>query len=265
MRNALRQHWPEYLMEAAGLGLFMIAACVFGTLLEYPASAIRQAITDPVLRRLLMGLAMALTAISIIYSPWGKRSGAHLNPSVTLTFFRLGKVAPWDALFYVAAQFVGGLVGVLLAAIILGQALGGPPVHYVATIPGASGPGVAFLAEVVITFLLMSVLLALTNTPRLARYTGLFAGALVATYITLEAPLSGMSLNPARSFSSAVPAQLWASLWIYFTAPPLGMLLAAEVYLRRHGSQQVICAKLHHQNTTRCIFRRCGYMQGAAV
>jgi aquaporin Z len=265
MRNTLQQHWPEYLMEAAGLGIFMLAACAFGTLLESPASPVRQAITDPLLRRFLMGLAMALTAVSIIYSPWGKQSGAHLNPSVTLTFFRLGKVAPWDALCYVVAQFVGGLVGVLLAAAVLGQALGAPPVHYVATTPGIGGPGIAFLAEVVITFILMSVILRVTNTTKLAPYTGLFAGALVATYITLEAPLSGMSMNPARSFGSAVPAQLWAPLWIYFTAPPLGMLLAAEVYLRQHGMQQVICAKLHHQNTTRCIFTRCGYMQGAAV
>ena len=252
-------------MEAAGLGLFMISACVFGTLLEHPASPVRQAIADPVLRRFLIGLAMGLTAVSIIYSPWGKQSGAHLNPSVTLTFFRLGKVAPWDALFYVVAQFVGGLAGVLLAAAVLGRALAEPPVQYVVTTPGMGGPGVAFLAEMVITAILMSVILAVTNTPRLARYTGLFAGALVATYITLEAPLSGMSMNPARSFGSAVPAQLWTMLWIYFIAPPLGMLCAAEVYLRRHGVQQVICAKLHHHNTKRCIFKRCGYMQSAAV
>jgi aquaporin Z len=264
MRDALRQHWPEYLMEAAGLGLFMIAACAFGTLLEYPASPVRQAITDSVLRRLLMGLAMALTAISLVYSPWGKQSGAHLNPSVTLTFFRLGKLAPWDALFYIAAQFAGGLAGVLLAAAVLGHALADHPVHYVVTTPGMGGSGVAFLAEAVITFILMSVILRVTNTPKLARYTGLFAGALVATYITLEAPLSGMSMNPARTLGSAVPAQLWTVLWSYFIAPPLGMLLAAEVYLRRHGVQQVICAKLHHQNSKRCIFKRCGYMQGAA-
>ena len=89
--------------------------------------------------------------------------------------------------------------------------------------------------------------------------------ALVATYITLEAPMSGTRMNPARSFGSAVPAQLWTPLWIYFTAPPLGMLLVAEVSLRRYGIQQVICAKLHHQNTTRCIFSRCGYRQRAAV
>lgn len=72
-----------------------------------------------------------------------------------------------------------------------------------------------------------------------------------------------MSMNPARTFGSAVPAQLWTIRWIYFIAPPLGMLFAAEVYLRWHSVRQVICATLHHQNTTRCIFTRCGYMQGA--
>jgi glycerol uptake facilitator-like aquaporin len=119
MRAALTHHWPEYLMEAAGLGIFMLAACTFATLLEHPASPVRQAISDPILRRLLMGLAMGLTAINLIYSPWGKQSGAHLNPSVTLTFWRLGKVASWDALLYIAAQFVGGMTGVLLAAWVL--------------------------------------------------------------------------------------------------------------------------------------------------
>lgn len=259
MYNALRQHWPEYLMEAAGLGLFMISACVFGTLLEHPESFVRQAITDPVWRRLIMGLAMASTAVGIIYSPWGKQSGAHLNPAVTLTFWRLGKVTGWDAVFYAAAQFAGGVAGVLLASWVLGQALAAPSVNYVVTLPGKSGVGVAFVAEVAITFVLMSVILAATNLPRTARYTGLFAGALVATYITLEAPLSGMSMNPARTFGSALSAQTWIALWVYFTAPLIGMLLAAEAYVRRYGLQHVRCAKLHHQNAKRCIFARCGY------
>ena len=140
MLDALRHHWPEYLMEAAGLGIFMILAGVFGTILEYPGSPIRQAIADPLLRRSLMGIAMGLTAIGIIYSPWGKQSGAHINPSVTLTFFRLGKVEPWDALFYVGSQFLGAVAGVLLAAAVLGVLLAHSSVNYVATVPGSGGP-----------------------------------------------------------------------------------------------------------------------------
>ena len=93
MPEALKQHWPEYLIEATCLGLFMVSAFTFGTILEHPDSPLHQAIPNPTLRRLLMGLAMGGTAIAIIYSPWGKQSGAHINPSITLTFFRLGKIA----------------------------------------------------------------------------------------------------------------------------------------------------------------------------
>jgi aquaporin Z len=261
MWNALRQHWPEYLMEAAELGLFIVVACTFGVLLEHPLSPVHQAIPATWLRRLVMGVVMGSTAIGILYSPWGQQSGAHLNPSVTLTFFRLGKVATWDALFYVVAQFAGELAGVLLAASVLGPALAVPTVNYVVTTPGMAGAAVAFVAETCITFILMSVILWLSNTPRLARYTGVCAGVLVVTYITLEAPLSGMSMNPARTLASAVLAQLWTALWVYCTAPLLGMLLAAEVYLRRYGWHSVLCAKLYHQNATRCIFTRCGYQQ----
>ena len=116
----------------------------------------------------------------------------------------------------------------------------------------------AFAAEFGISFILMSVVLRVSNAAQLARYTQLFAGALVATYITLEAPISGMSMNPARTFGSALAAQLWTSLWIYLTAPPLGMLAAAEVYRWQKGAHAVSCAKLHHHNDKRCIFR-CGY------
>jgi aquaporin Z len=144
---------------------------------------------------------------------------------------------------------------VLVAGLLLRGALAHPEVNFVVTLPGANGEAVAFAAEVVIAFVLISVVLRVSNTARLARYTGLFAGALVVTYISVEAPLSGMSMNPARTLGSAVPANVWTALWIYFTAPPIGMLLAAEVYLRMKGRHRVFCAKLHHFNSTRCIFR----------
>ena len=200
MRAVLRRHWPEYLIEAAGLGTFMVSACAFGTLLGHPASPAVAALPDPLARRVLMGLAMGLTAVGLIASPWGQRSGAHFNPATTLTFWRLGKVAPTDAVCYAAAQTAGGLAGVLLAAAALGSLLADPEVRYV------------------------------------------------------EAPLSGMSMNPARSLASALPAGAWAVLWIYVVAPPLGMLLAAEAYVRRRGTAAVFCAKLHHDNAQPCIF-----------
>jgi aquaporin Z len=256
MTDALKRHWPEYLIEAAGLGLFMISAFGFATLLEHPASPVHQALPNPLLRRFLMGLAMGITAVSIIYSPRGKKSGAHINPSTTLTFYRLGKVTKWDAIFYIAAQFIGGMIGSALASLALATWVAHPAAHYVITAPGNAGIGVAFIAEAVIAFILMTVILHVSNNPRLHKLTGLWAGALVATYITLEAPISGMSMNPARTFASAVPAHHWVAVWIYFTAPLIGMLAAAEIYVRTRGASSVGCAKLHHENPKRCIF--CG-------
>jgi aquaporin Z len=261
MARALECHWPEYLIEASGLGVFMITACSFAVALEHPISPIRDLL--PALpRRALMGLAMGATAISIIYSPWGKRSGAHINPAVTWTFFRLGKVPGWDALFYVLAQFIGGVAGVAIAFLALGALVSHPSVNYVATLPGPRGVALAFAAEMTMSFVLMWVVLLATNQPKLARFTGIFAGVLVFAFITLEAPISGMSMNPARTFASAFNGGLWSDLWVYFAAPPTGMGLAAEVYRRRTVSPPVRCAKLHHDNRERCIFR-CGYASPA--
>lgn len=244
----------EYLIEAALLGIFMISACAFTVLLEYPSSPVRQGVANGDLRRLLTGLAMGATAILLIYSPWGKRSGAHFNPATTLTFLRLGKVPRRDAVGYVVAQFLGGAVGVFVAWELLGARLADRATNFAVTVPGPDGVAVAFLAELAISFLLMAVILRVSNHRRFARYTGLCAGALVALYITFEGPLSGMSMNPARTLSSALFARNWTALWLYFAAPPLGMLAAAELYLRTRGREAIFCAKLHHPNDQRCIF-----------
>jgi len=254
---ALRRHWPEYLIEAWALGTFMVSAGVVSTLLEFPGSPLHAALPNADLRRVLIGFAMGLTAIALIYSPWGQRSGAHMNPAVTLTFWRLGKVARWDALFYMLAQFAGGALGVLLVAAVLGGRFTTPPVSYAATLPGPHGILAAFIAEFGISALLMWVVLRVSNDPRTARWTGVCAGILVALYISLEAPLSGMSMNPARSFASAYPMGIWQDFWIYLTAPVLGMQFGALVHGLRFGRGAVGCAKLLHPADQRCI--HCGH------
>jgi aquaporin Z len=253
--TALRQHWPEYLMEALGLGLFMISACAFATLLEHPASPVRHALPASGVRRALMGLAMGLTAIGLVYSPWGRRSGAHMNPALTLAFTRLGHVRRWDAVFYALAQFVGGVAGVALMARVLGAWLADPAVNFVVTRPGPGGPVPALAAELAMSFALMSLVIVSTTRKRLMPWTGVLAGTMVALWITLEAPVSGMSMNPARTFASAAVSGQWRGWWVYFVAPPLGMLAAAEVS-RFLGSARAGCAKLHHPDWVRCIF--CG-------
>jgi len=258
MLRSLRAHWPEYLIEAGCLATFMVSANLFAAAIFHPASPIAHRLGGALEARFVMGLAMGGTAIALIFSPWGKRSGAHMNPATTLTFYRLGRVGGWDAAFYVAAQFAGGVAGTLASALILGATIAHPSVNYAVTVPGPAGAWPAFTAEVAITFLLMLTVLAVSNTKRLARRTGLFAGALVALYITFESPISGMSMNPARTLGSALPAMTYTALWVYFVAPLAGMLLAAETYLRTGRARVAHCAKLHHENDQPCIFR-CRY------
>ena len=266
MIAALRAHWREALIEGLLLGLFMVSAGLFATLLYAPDSPAAPALAGlpPRARDLAMGLAMGTTAVALIYSRLGQRSGAHMNWATTLTFLRLGKMAPWDAFWYAVSQPVGGALGVLAVAGLCGRAFTAPPVASVTTVPGPAGTGAAFLAEAAMSFGLMTVVLQLSNRERWRRVTGLAAGVLVLLYIAFEAPISGMSINPARSLASAIPSGIWKGFWIYLTAPILGMLLAAELYVRTRGMRAVLCAKLHHTDRHDCIFR-CGWCRHPAA
>ena len=257
-----KEHLPEYLMEAAELGIFMISAGVFTILFEYPNSVVHQAISDADLRRFLIGIAMGTTAIALIYSPWGKQSGAHMNPAITLTFYRSGKVKRQDAFFYIVFQCLGGLAGIYFVAWLFGKAFTQTPVSYIVTVPGWLGWLGAMGGEFVVAFMMMTTVLVTSNSRTLNRYTGLFAGCLVMLYVTFEAPLSGFSMNPARSFASAFPAQNWTAFWLYVLVPLVGMFSAATLYQSLFGQRAIKCAKLHHHNHKRCIFR-CNYNSDA--
>jgi aquaporin Z len=241
-------------MEAALLGLFMVSACCFGVLLGNPESPVTAALPSALVRRSLMGVAMGLTATALFFSPWGRRSGAHMNPAVTLCFLRLCRITPAQAAGYAAAQFVGGAAGVAIAASLLGVLMRDPAVNYVVTMPGRPGTVVAWAAEFTIALVMMTTVLSVNRVPRLAPYTGLFAATLVALYITFEAPLSGMSLNPARTFASAISARSWTSIWVYFSAPPLGMLAAVEIQRLLIRRPHRLCGKWSHPSHDPSVF-----------
>ena len=254
--TSLRLHWPEYVMELSEMGLYLLLTCVFATLLQHPASPIRHLLPNNLVRRACFGISVGLTIAAIVLTPWGKQSGGHLNPAVTFTFYRLGKVEFWDAIFYGVAQFVGATAGVAIASSLLLGAPGNPTIRYAATVPGVYGAGVAFIAEVAISSALMLTVLFASNHKVVSRYTPYFVGAVYAIFITLETPLSGMSMNPARTFGSGFRGRYWHALWVYFLAPALGMLLAAQLFLLIRGGIGPSCAKLHHTNDKRCIFCR---------
>ncbi len=257
-RNAMRR-LPDYLADGLGLAVFMISACVFAILLEHPGSPVRQALTDASLRRAFMGLAMGATLVANVLAPWGRRSGAHWNPGVTLAFWRLGHVRTADAAGYVLAQFAVGVAGVALVAAFAPHALADPHVRYVVTQPGRAGSVAAFAAEFLMAFGMMSAVLRLTASGRRAALTPWVAGALLALFIAVEAPVSGTSLNPARTFGSAFLAGDWTAYPVYLIAPPLAMLAAVEAWrleCRLIGARMRGCAKLLHRDDEPCHF--CG-------
>jgi aquaporin Z len=253
--DAITLHWPEYLFEGIELGLFMLAACSFGTVLFYSGSSVVAVVPSSGVRLVFMGLAMGATAIAIILSPMWRRSGAHFNPIVSFTFFCLGRMHRLDALCYVLAQFMGGALGVLASRLLLGVRLASPSVRYVVTTPGHYGVAAAFLAEFFMGLLTMTVVLQSGNRPGLSRFTWLLVGLLVMLYVIAFSPVSGFSLNPARTISSAIFAGVWTAMWLYLSAPLLGMLLAAALYVLTSGSEAVLCAKIYHDLHSPCPFR----------
>lgn len=242
---AWRRHWPHYAAEAAGLAFFVSCGALLAVVLQHPASPIRQALWDnDLLRRGLQGIGMGLVIVAIVYSPWGRRSGAHINPAVTLAFWQLGKMRPVDAIWYVLAQAIGGLAAAMLMRLLLAPWYGHPTVNYSLTLPVALpyGQRLAFGAEFIITFILMLVLLLALHSRRLKGLAGWLVGILIALYVWLETPYSGMSLNPARTVATAVAAGNYTGLWVYLLAPVLATWLATVLFLRLHHGQELSCA-----------------------
>lgn len=228
--TAFAAHWPDYLKEAGGLLVFMLAAGAAATVFEHPASPVHTAIPSDIVRRAGIGAIMAAVITGLAYSPWGKRTGTHLNPAVTLALYRLGRIDRWDALFYIIAQFAGAIAATPLLLAAIGPAFTHESVNYATTQPGPMGIGVAFAAEFAISFVMMAILLELLGNPRRRKLAGAAIAALVFVYVIVETPLSGMSFNPARSFGAALTSGQWPGIFLYFAAPVTAMLLAAELY-----------------------------------
>jgi aquaporin Z len=252
--DAVSTHWREYLMEATEIGVLMLSTCICGTLIYADESPIKSLGLAQELKSVLMGTAIATTTFLIIRSPFGRRSGAHFNPAVTLTFFWLKRVHRWDAVCYIAVQFVGAFAGVLVAKQILGAPLSGPSVRYLVTLPGNYGNPIAFIGEFLLSGILMSTVLYASNHRTFARFTPTFVALLTISYFVLSPSISGFSVNPARTFASAVFAGVWQGIWIYFAAPCLGMLTAAAIYVRQIGLDHVFCAKVFHDMRSTCPF-----------
>jgi len=228
---SFRKNWPHYMREALGLAIFMISACAFAVLLEDKHSRVHLAIPNAWVRLVIMGIAMGATALFIFYSPLTAPSGSHINPAVTLTFMRLGKMCHWDALYYILFQFAGGALAVYVMALLIGGPLTDNPVHYITTVPGRQGLSVALAAEFLAGFIAMSAVLFSSESTGWSKYTRVISAVLIGVFVIIVGPLSGFGMNPARTFASAMPSDDWTDFWAYMIIPILSMLSAAEFFL----------------------------------
>lgn len=252
----MRRNLSAYLAEFSGTAIMLFIGISAVAFMWAPTSPV-PVVPNAALRRLLTGVLFAGGATAVVYSPLGQISGAHINPAVTLAFWRLGKVPSRDAVAYIAVQFLGALLGAWAAGVAWGPLTTG--VQYAVTVPGEGySQAGALAAETLITFLLVFTIFVCVNKPRLAPRTGLIAGTLVAVLVMIEAPVTGTSLNPARTLGPAILASNYTALWLYFAGPVLGALLAVGAFHGQWGGQTV-CAKLYHTEKYPCPFETCNY------
>ncbi len=232
MIQELRKDYKLYFMEAFGLFLFMVSACFFGSMLEHLDSPWHLAIPNPFIRLLIMAVAMGTTALFIFLSPWVAPSGAFINPSVTMMYWRLGQLPFADMMWYCVFQLLGGLVAVYLMAFLMGATLTDPPVNYVVTVPGKNVSVLqAAATETAIGFIMITTVLFSSSKDKFKRFTPYFAAILVSVDVIVAAPISGFGMNPARTIASAIPAHIYTAFWLYMLCPFIGMLGAAQFFL----------------------------------
>lgn len=174
-------------------------------------------------RRALTGALFGATGMTIALSPIGRKSGAHINPVVSLAFWCEGALPTRTLLVFVPSQLVGAIVGSLP---LLAWGAKGRSISFGATMPGSAGIGAAFVGETITTFALVVLLLSFVGQRRLRRFTPGIFPPLYSVMVWIEAPWSGTSTNPARSLGPDVISLATNSYWLYWAAPVLGTLLA---------------------------------------
>jgi aquaporin Z len=248
-------HLPEYAAEFFGtacLVFFGLSAVVFNFSDGTPMA---RWVPNHSLRLLLTGLCFAGSGSLVALSPLGRLSGGHINPSVSLAFWLGGKLPGRDFIAYVVAQMLGGAAGAFaLVSAWHGRAAS---VKNGMTLPGAGWPlWQVFDSEVALTGLLVFLILIFVSSRRLMRWTPLMNWLVVAVMVWQEAPVSGTSLNPARSFGPALLSGLWTAQWLYFIAPPLGGMLGLAVFRLLTTQQRcLVTGKLFYAPNYRSLFR----------
>jgi aquaporin Z len=235
LTSALKKNWKSYLAEAGGVTTFMIVSCATAVVFHHPDSPVRQFLGDSKMwRRTVQAFIIGLFLIAVNFNPWGKKSGSHINPAVTLSFRYLGKISAVDAFWYIAFQCGAAVVSGWIMFTILKPWYDHQDVNFNLSAPKPEQGGwpVALVAEFIISSLLMMITLVTLHTEKIRKGNSWFNIVLIMLFIIFEAPFSGMSTNPARSLGAAAAAATFRDYWIYVLAPVSAMLLMTWLFKR---------------------------------
>jgi aquaporin Z len=238
-------HWTEYFCELLGTAILLFA----GLTGIYLVSLVN--IVD-VVKYLAIGLFFAMGLVIVVYSPLGKRSGAHVNPAVTIAFWLNGLMSGIDTLCYIVAQFAGAVLGAWFAFTLfdwnnLAAAL---------ALPGVGSSGVlVFFIEFIIVFAMIIAIFTFISSGKTGRFTGIAVGIYIVLVTVLFAAISGAGLNPARNLGPAVLLLNFDYIWIYFAASVLAAFAAYGLFRGATQGTQPVCCKLCYKTEGQCLFK----------
>jgi aquaporin Z len=210
---------PVWVRRALGEALGTYFLVLIG-----PGTTMVDAFTGGAVGHVGIALAFGFVVIAMIFA-LGHLSGAHINPAVTLAFWSVRRFPASEVVPYVAAQCAGGTLASLTLVGVLG-----PVGRIGATLPSIS-TGKALAVESLLSFGLMFVIMAVATDRRVPDgFAAIGVGLTVGFCALMGGPLTGASMNPARSFGPALVGGLWHGHWVYWVAPITGMLAAARAY-----------------------------------
>src|SRR5215471_15100110 len=248
-----RVRWRLFFSELIGTALLVFGGLSVVIFMFGDGSPMARWVPNEVLRTMLTAFFFGTIGAAIALSWVGRESGAHINPAVTMGFWLMRKIDLRAASGYIVAQLLGAWLGALP---LLAWGSMGASVAFGATIPGDGySSAVVLIGEAVTTVGLIATLCIFLGFRQLRRYTPFVIPFLYAIMVPLEAPISGTSTNPARTFGPALISGRWDGWWIYWVGPMAGMLIAIAVCSRL--ARRIEVAKLYHfENDRRRLFHR---------
>lgn len=176
----------------------------------------------------LMGVAFAhgLVVLAFCYA-YGHLSGNHINPAVTIGLLAAGEISVAKAAAYIATQLIGGILGAFTLSFCLGSQAG---TLGATNLAAGVTPLQGFVIEAILTFFLVNTIMNAAVSGKGGPSPGIAIGLTLVFAILMGGPLTGASLNPARTLGPAIVTGNFADIWVYFVGPPVGAIVAGLLY-----------------------------------